>query len=67
MRMHATKQARYHRFCTRLEEVARKAVGDVEARARSVMIAHGASRFLAALKHNRPVANLRMQWERERH
>jgi hypothetical protein len=57
----------YHRFCTRLEEVARKAVSDVEARARPVMITHGAGRFLAALKHNRPVANLRMQWERERH
>jgi hypothetical protein len=67
MRVHATKQARYDRFCPRLEEVARKAVGDEEARARPIVIAYGAGKFSSTLKHNRPVPTTRLRHELERH
>jgi hypothetical protein len=62
MRVHATKQARYDRFCTRLEEVARKAVVDEEARARPIVIAYGAGKFSFTLKHNRPVPTGLWSW-----
>jgi hypothetical protein len=66
MRVHATKQARYDHCCTRLEEVARKAVNDEKARARPIVIAYGAGEFSSTLKHNWPVPTTRLRRELER-
>jgi hypothetical protein len=66
MRVHATRHARYDRFCTRLEEVARKAVGEEEARARPIAIASEAGKFSSTLMHNRPVPTTRLRRELER-
>jgi hypothetical protein len=63
----ACHQASMHdRFCTRLEEVARKAVGDEEARARPIAIASEAGKFSSTLMHNRPVPTTRLRRELER-
>jgi hypothetical protein len=59
----ATEHARCDRFRTLLEEVVRQAVGDEEARARLIVIAYGAGKFLSTLRHNQHVPITRLRRE----
>jgi hypothetical protein len=60
MRVLATKKAQYDNFCKRLEEVARKAMGDEELRARPIVIAYGAGKLSSAKNTSSPCPPLEL-------